>query len=67
MLHIELHNSETGERLHVGTLETFVSALSDEIGSVTTCMTRAGFQKRATSALHRLVQKVRDANAKPRI
>lgn len=63
MLHIELHDDATGERLHIGTLEDFVNALTAEIGSVTTVVTKAGFQQKSTSALDRLIQRRRDENA----
>lgn len=65
MLHIDIHNEETGEIIQVGTLGEFVDKFNYEIGSVATVMFKKEFRKKALSALDRVVQKARD-NAKIR-
>lgn len=60
MLHIDIHDDETGRVVRIGNLEQFVNLALDEIGGVATVFTAKTFRKRAISALHRIIQRVRD-------
>ena len=63
MLHIDIHNTETGETIRVGTFSEFAEILTKEIGSVATVLFKPELRKKVIRALDAVVQKARD-NAK---
>jgi hypothetical protein len=60
MIHIDIHNSETGKTITLGTLDEFIDLFSTQIGSVATVLTKNEFKKKARPALDAIIQSARD-------
>lgn len=60
MLHIDIHNEQTGVTTRVGTLGEFADLLIGSIGSVATVLFKHELKKKVITALDKVVQQSRE-------